>query len=143
MLAFADVAHVLGLPTSKEGAGTPLGLIHLIERGLPVRAVERVADLLAPTDTAFKYRIVPKGTYERRKAEHRLSADEGTRLARVARVWSLALEVWGGEEEARAFLFRRHAMLEDQRPIEVVLQNEIGGELVLEILGQLKFSVAA
>lgn len=34
-------------------------------------------------------------------------------------------------------------MLQDERPIDVVLQNEIGGELALEILGRLKYGSAA
>jgi putative toxin-antitoxin system antitoxin component (TIGR02293 family) len=98
---------------------------------------------LAPGDARFKYRLVPKATYERRKGTHRLSSDEGTRLARVARVWSLALEVWQSKEEARDFLFRPHPMLEDRRPIDVVIQNEIGAELVLDVLGSLKYGSAA
>ncbi len=53
------------------------------------------------------------------------------RLARVARVWNLALDVWQSEDDARDFLFRSHPMLEDKRPIDVVIQSEISAELVL------------
>lgn len=143
MLAFANVADVLGLPAKEVAARSPFGLISRIEDGLPIGALERVARLLAPGDAGFKYRLVPKATYERRKGTHRLSSDEGTRLARVARVWSLALDVWQSEEEARDFLFRTHPMLEDRRPIDVVIQNEIGAELVLDVLGSLKYGSAA
>jgi len=144
MLAFTSIAEVLGIPPkNEEGASTPFGLMSRIQRGLPVSAVERVAARLAPSDRGFKFRIVPKATYGRRKTTHRLTAEEGTRLARIARVWGFALEVWGDEDEARDFLFRSHPMLEDARPIDVVLQNEIGGELVPEILGRLKYGTAA
>lgn len=143
MLAFTDVADVLGLPAKEAAARSPFGLIARIEDGLPLGALERVSQLLAPGDAQFKYRLVPKATYERRKASHRLSSDEGTRLARLARVWSLALEVWQSEAEARAFLFRPHPMLEDKRPIDVVIQSEIGAELVLDTLGRLKYGSAA
>jgi putative toxin-antitoxin system antitoxin component (TIGR02293 family) len=143
MLAFSNVADVLGLPAKEIAARSPFGLMSRIEDGLPLGALDRVARLLAPSDAQFKYRIVPKATYERRKGTHRLSSDEGTRLARVARVWSLALEVWQSEDEARDFLFRSHPMLEDRRPIDVVIQNEIGAELVLDILGRLKYGSAA
>ncbi len=51
--------------------------------------------------------------------------------------------MWGGEEEARDFLFRTHAMLEDRRPVDIVIQNEIGAELVVDILGGLKYGSAA
>jgi len=143
MLAFAEMAHVLGLPAKETGTGSPLALIARIELGLPLAALERVAALFAPGDGQFKYRVVPKATYERRKAAHRLSSEEGTRLARMARVWGLARDVWGSDEAARDFLFRAHPMLEDRRPIDVVIQNEFGAELVVDILGRLKYGTAA
>jgi len=143
MRVFANVADVLGLPAKELAARSPIGLMSDIEDGLPMAALERVAHLLAPDDTQFKYRLVPKATYDRPKVGLRLSSDDGTRLVRVARVWSLALDVWHTEEEARDFLFRPHAMLEDRRPIDVVIQNEIGAELVLDVLGSLKYGSAA
>lgn len=143
MLAFAAIADVLGLPAKEANARSPFGLMSRIEDGLPFGAVERVARLIAPRDAQFKYRLIPKATYERRKSAHRLSSDEGTRLARVARVWSLALNVWQTEDDARDFLFRPHPMLEDRRPIEVVIQSEIGAEIVLDVLGRLKYGAAA
>ncbi|ACP22414.1 conserved hypothetical protein (plasmid) [Sinorhizobium fredii NGR234] len=143
MLAFEHVADVLGLPAKETAARSPLGLISRIEGGLPIAALERVVHLLAPHDSQFKYRLVPKATYERRKAALRLSPEEGMRIARVARVWNLALDVWQSEDEAREFLFRSHPMLEDKRPIDVVIQSEIGAELVLEILASLKYGSAA
>lgn len=142
MVAIGEIAKVLGLGPAGRPASA-LALIERIEGGLPVRALERVAHLVAPQDARFKFRVVPKATFERRKAAHRLSGEESARLARLARVWSLAHEVWGSEEAARAFLFRPHPMIEDRRPIDVVLQNELGGELVLEILGGLKYGTAA
>src|SRR6478736_2395371 len=98
MLAFGNVANVLGLGTKQRLSDSPFALITRIEGGLPITALDRVARLLAPGDAQFKYRLVPKATYERRKAAHRLSADESARLARVARVWAVALDVWKTEE---------------------------------------------
>ena len=141
MTAFADVADVLGLPA--PGGRSAFGLIARIEDGLPVKALDRLAGKLAPGDTQFKYRLIPKATYERRKAAHRLSSDEGERLARLARVWAMAVEVWGGDDDARDFLFRPHPMLEDRRPVDVVIQSEIGAGLVLDVLGGLKYGTAA
>jgi putative toxin-antitoxin system antitoxin component (TIGR02293 family) len=120
-----------------------VALITRIEDGLPIAALDRVARLLAPEDAQFKYRLVPKATYERRKVAHRLSADESARLARVARVWAIALDVWKTEAMTRDFLFRPHPMIEDKRPIDVVIQSEFGAELVVEILGRLKYGTAA
>jgi len=141
MLPVERLVGILGLP--EKGPVSPYSLISRIEDGLPAKSVERVAQLLAPNDAQFKYRLVPKATYERRKLADRLSSEEGTRLARIARVWSLALDVWQDEASARDFLFRSHPMLDDQRPIDLVIQGEIGAELVLDVLGGLKYGSAA
>jgi putative toxin-antitoxin system antitoxin component (TIGR02293 family) len=143
MLAFSNVADVLGLASRQRLMASPFALITRIEGGLPVAALDRVARLLAPDDAQFKYRLVPKATYERRKVAHKLSADESARLARVARVWALALDVWQAEGAARGFLFRPHPMIEDKRPIDIVIRSEFGAELVIEILGRLKYGTAA
>ena len=47
------------------------------------------------------------------------------------------------EEEAREFLFRPHPMIEDKRPIDVVILSEFGAEMVVDILGGLKYGSAA
>lgn len=142
MLGLLDVADVLGLPM-KQASRSSIGLISRIDDGLPTEAVERIAKLLAPADAAFKYRLIPRATYERRKATRILSAEEGTLLARLARIWGLAVEVWQDEEEARAFLFRSHPMIEDRRPIDLVIQSEFGAEAVLDVLNGLKYGTAA
>lgn len=140
-MGFADVADVLGLGGTT--AQTAIGLMTRIEGGLPVKALDRLATKLAPGDGQFKYRLVPKATFERRKVSHRLSSDEGTRVARLARVWSMALDVWRDEAEAREFLSRPHAMLDDRKPLDLAIQSEIGAELVLDVLGGLKYGSAA
>jgi putative toxin-antitoxin system antitoxin component (TIGR02293 family) len=142
MIALADISHVLGLPGVKAPRSA-MGLMARIEDGLPIAALDRVARMVAPTDVQFKYRLVPRATYERRKDKQLLSPEEGTRLTRLARVWSLALDVWKDEGEARDFLFRPHPMIEDQRPVDIVIQSEFGAEMVVDILGSLKYGSAA
>ena len=68
---------------------------------------------------------------------------EGTRVARLARVWTMALDVWVNEADARDFLFRPHPLLEDRRPVDLSIQSEIGSDLVLDVLGRLKYGSAA
>ena len=144
MLALGKLADVLGLPAKEASRRSTFALISRIQGGLPIGSLERVTELLAPGDVRFKYRLVPKATYERRKkGVHRLSSEEGTRLARVARVWSLARDVWGEDANAREFLFRPHPMIEDKRPIDMVILNEFGAEMVIDILGRLKYGSAA
>lgn len=142
MLAVANLADLLGLSANR--LTSPLGLVSRIESGLPVGALERIVRLVAPDDRQFKYRLVPRATLERRKRGGlSLSSEEGMRVARLARVWGLAVDVWKSEREARDFLFRKHAMLEDRLPVDIVIQNEIGAELVIDILQALKYGSAA
>ena len=144
--ALDDVASVLGVGEGDDLPASPLRLIARLEQGFPVGALDRVSHAVAPADARFKHRIVPRATLARRKAhddEQRLSAEESGRLARVAGLWAMAMDVWGGEEEARAFLFRPHPLLEGRPPIDLVLGSDLGARLVEDILGRLRYGSAA
>lgn len=141
------LARLLGLRT----AG-PLPLIEAVGDGLSLAALNRVAHSLAPADGAFVYRLVPRPTLMRRRRARattkgapaaRLSAAEGARLARLAAVWALALEVWGNEDAARRFMFEAHPMLEGRAPVDLVLESELGRPVVEGILGRLMYGSAA
>lgn len=136
------VADVLGVSKGRGRSG--LGLIDTIENGLPVRALDRLASAIAPGDTSFRFRIIPKATLERRKKSPRarLTSEEGDRVARVAKVWSAAKEVWGSEEAARAFLSRPHMLLGGRKPLDLALGTDLGARLVEDILGGLKYGTA-
>jgi putative toxin-antitoxin system antitoxin component (TIGR02293 family) len=135
------VASVLGIT---KGQRTTLDIIDEIVKGLPVKTLYRISNFVAPGDANFKFQIVSKATLARRKKQPgaRLTSDESDRLARLAKVWTFAKEVWGDEENARAFLFRPHALLTDRRPIDVILGTDLGARLVEEILGRLQYGSA-
>jgi putative toxin-antitoxin system antitoxin component (TIGR02293 family) len=139
-----DVAEVLGIAKARQ-KGSPFYLLTSIEQGFPVASLDRVAALVAPSDADFKYRFVAKATLARRRRGKgaRLSVEQSDRLARIAKIWAHAVEVWGGEEAARGFLFRPHPMLEGRRPIDAALTTELGAELVDQILGRLEYGSAA
>lgn len=61
---------------------------------------------------------------------------------RLAKIWSLAQAVWGSDEAARGFLSREHQLLDGRRPIDVAIENELGAELVRDILGRLQHGSA-
>ena len=139
------VSAVLGIKASG-----PLPLMSAIEQGLPLTALDRLVHSVAPADQKFAFRIIARATLARRRkalatkkrAAGRLSAEEGTRLARLAGVWAMALAVWGGEAAARQFMFEPHPLLHGRRPIDVVLENELGRPVVEGILGRLQYSSA-
>ena len=147
MVAIVDpLSAVLGIRASG-----PLPLMAAVEYGLPLTSLDRVVHSVAPSDGKFAFRIVARATLARRRkalaaakdpADSRLSAEESTRLARLAGVWAMALEVWGDEEAARRFMFQEHKLLHGRRPVDVVLENELGRPVVEGILGRLQYGSA-
>jgi putative toxin-antitoxin system antitoxin component (TIGR02293 family) len=115
-----------------------LSLAYSIQKGLPVSALDRVAGHVSPNDVRrFTYRVVPKPTLERRRRDKKpLSTEESDRLARVAKVFAFAFEVFGDEAKARSFLDRRHPMLDDAVPLEIALATGPGADAVMNLLGR-------
>lgn len=140
---YRDVAVELGTKSGRSGGASAFDLISELEAGLPVSSLDRLSGAIAPDDNSFKFRIVPRATYARRKKSRRLSAAESADVARLARIWAFAKEVWGSQEEARGFMFRSHPLLEDRRPIDIALGSELGARLVENVLGGLLYGSAA
>ena len=142
MTELLSAARLLGLGTPAHPLVSELDYLDLVDHGLPVRSLERIAAVVAPTDTSFRYRIVPKASLARRKAGRRLSTAQSVIVARLASVWAQAVRIWKSEGAARDFLYRKHPLLGARRPIDLVLENEIGAELVRGVLGRLEHGSA-
>ena len=138
MSDYGLLARTLGF--QNPGGMTPLGIARSVEAGLPTSSLARLSKTICPNDVNFRHRLVPRATAARSKVLSHMASE---RVARVARIWSEAVSVWGGEEAARTFLFRPHAMLDDQPPMTVTLKSEMGAELVSDILGRLRYGSAA
>jgi putative toxin-antitoxin system antitoxin component (TIGR02293 family) len=140
----SSIAALLGV-RPKTQAFTSLDLAKEVGRGLSVDAVDRLCREVAPAMPGLRYRIVSKATLARRHktAKRRLSRDEGDRLARLARLWAFALEVWGSAPAARRFLSEPYPLLSGRVPLEVATETEIGARIVEELLGRLKYGSAA
>ena len=69
----------------------------LVALGFPVKVLDRLAEEVAPGDVKFKYRIVPKASYARRKMSRRLSAPQSVVVTRIASVWAQAVRIWKSE----------------------------------------------
>lgn len=141
MFELREAAGLLGVSVAAIARASDVDYLRLIEKGLSVSALERVAGLIAPNDAKFKFRIVPKASLAR-VSKHRLNADQSVLLARIATVWAQALRVWKSDDAVRDFLFRPHPVLESRPPIDLVLENEIGANLVRGVLGRLEVGSA-
>lgn len=136
------IASILGIPAGSRRL-TPMNLVDEVEKGLPFSALSRVFKQVAPDEPALRYRVVPRATLARKEAKGaRLSLEQGDHVARLARVWALALEVWKEPAEARTFFLQPHAMLGGRRPVDVALTTE-GARIVEGILGRLLYGSAA
>jgi putative toxin-antitoxin system antitoxin component (TIGR02293 family) len=139
-----SIAALLGVKP-KTSIFSSLDLANEVGRGLSVDAVDRLCSVIAPAEPALRYRIASKATLARRHktATQRLSREESDRLARLARLWAFALNVWGSEAAARRFLAEPHPLLRGRVPREVATETEVGARAVEELLGRLKYGSAA
>jgi len=138
MTELLATARVLGVETPAHPFVSEVEYLAVVARGFPLKALDRIAAEVAPGDVRFKYRIVPKASLARRKSTRRLSGPQSVVVTRIASVWAQAVRVWKSDEAARAFLGRPHPMLSDRKPIDLVLENEIGADLVRGVLGRLE-----
>jgi putative toxin-antitoxin system antitoxin component (TIGR02293 family) len=111
-----------------------------VEAGLPVRSLDVVARHVARNDrdaAELKYRVVPRTTLHRRT---RLTADEGQRLERLARMTMLAEEVWEDADLAHEFLTSAQPQLGGERPVEMA-RSDLATREVEELLFRLEWSL--
>jgi len=125
------------LGVKAQAADTRLALAYSIEAGLPVSALDHLAEAVAPEDTKFKFRLIPNATLERRRrSTKRLTSEEGDRLARIAKVYAIALDIYHDPAKVRDFLHRPHIMLDNKAPLYVALATGPGADAVINLLGR-------
>ena len=108
-----------------------------VERGVPVSALEEFA---AHSGFALKDLlevVIPARTLKhRRQRQEPLNLDESDRLARVARVYALAVRVFGNPDKARRWLSKPKIRFNGQAPLSM-LRTDLGGRQVEEMLIQI------
>lgn len=134
-MQYAAVARILGV---HERVVTADQLRHAVARGLPKRALARVAAYLTPDArqaAALRNQVIPLATYKRRTGV--LKPDESERVERLARVMALAEDALGSAHQARAFLASEHPELGGDRPVDAA-RTELGARQVEELLWRLE-----
>lgn len=108
-----------------------------VEQGVPLPALEEFA-----VSSGFELKdlldvVIPARTLKhRRQRKEPLSLDESDRLARVARVYALAVRVFGNPEKARRWLSKAKTRFNEQTPLSM-LRTDLGGRQVEEMLIQI------
>lgn len=119
------------------------GVVERVEEGLPLQALERLGKLLAlkgSTETAGLLLIPPRTFYHRRKAK-RLTPGESDRLLRTARIFGLAVDLFGGDRQAaRQWLRTPKRALGDATPLGYAA-TEVGAREVEDLIGRAEHGV--
>ncbi|MGA2136605.1 MAG: antitoxin Xre/MbcA/ParS toxin-binding domain-containing protein [Bryobacteraceae bacterium] len=114
-----------------------------VERGLPkstLRNVVRHVFSDAAEQRLMMHRVVPEGTYKRRRT--RLSRAESERTERLARVVAMAEDVWQDREQARRFLTTRHPEMAGKTPLDAAL-TELGARQAEEVMARIVYGLPA
>jgi putative toxin-antitoxin system antitoxin component (TIGR02293 family) len=128
----------------------------LVQIGIPIAALANLQETIAPSsrqadtladvvlETPDRRLLIIQAKYFKRAGvdgsqatsipeTEKLTSPESERAERIARLFVIAEEVLGREEEARDFLFSPHEKLDGHSPIDW-MRTEIGGRNVEQIL---------
>jgi putative toxin-antitoxin system antitoxin component (TIGR02293 family) len=125
-------------------ARSALAIARAVHEGLAYASVGRLqrATGLPATALAEAARI-PLRTLHRRSAQGRLDADESDRLARVARIFAAAIELFEGDADAaRAWLTTPAGALGCHAPLALI-GTDVGAREVEALILRLEHGVVA
>jgi putative toxin-antitoxin system antitoxin component (TIGR02293 family) len=125
--------------TARQGAGPVT--IGTVRKGLPVGVFKSVATNLEMSERELARVLnIPSRTFDRRLAQGILSPEESDRLARVAKIFNEAREVFGSPEKARGWMSTPLAVLEGETPLRRA-DTSLGATQVEEVLGRIDHGV--
>jgi putative toxin-antitoxin system antitoxin component (TIGR02293 family) len=117
-------------------------IARLVEQRLPVSSVASLSAHGMTEAEVYQF-IVPRRTLVHRKTRKQsLTHDESDRAVRMARIASLAEEVFGEDAKAARWLRKPKARFAQRTPMEM-LMTEAGARLVEEMLLQLDYGMVA
>ncbi len=129
--------RLLGLQVDDTAA-----LLGRVREGLSIRSWDQFLRNtgLAKETAAHLVSIAPR-TLARRKEEGRLNPDESDRLVRVARIFSRAVDLFGGDvPSAREWLSRPQPALGGSTPLDYAA-SELGSREVENLIGRLEYGI--
>jgi putative toxin-antitoxin system antitoxin component (TIGR02293 family) len=108
-----------------------------VERGVPLATLDQFSGYSGIPLKDLLGAVIPLRTLKhRRERKETLNIDESDRLARVARLYDLAVRVFGNPEKARLWLTRPKDRFEGRTPV-TMMRSEAGGRGVEEMLYQI------
>jgi putative toxin-antitoxin system antitoxin component (TIGR02293 family) len=131
-------------PLTFLDSGDPARIIELIRKGLPAQSVDFVAGLLSLSRAAFleAIKIAPSTVERRLRTAEALTSEESDRVSRAAKVLRRAVEVFGDEEQGKAWMIDSVSSLGGRTPLSLLDTME-GCELVINTLARIEYGVYA
>lgn len=145
MASYPDVLKVVqtlgGPKVLREQVSTVAQLERAIKKGLPFAALKYVLRFFPERQkTRVQQIVVPRSTLQRREEAGRLRPVESERLERIARLATLAEQVWESADQAQRFLTSPHPQLENQAPLDLAA-TDLGTRRVEALLWKLEHSL--
>ena len=101
-------------------------MINQLKEGFPADSLDRLRQQLNISDiTLSKIVQIPKRTLDRRRMTGRLKPDESERVLRLAQVYDMAVEVFGGQKKAESWLKKPARGLGGKIPLVFNIDHEI------------------
>jgi putative toxin-antitoxin system antitoxin component (TIGR02293 family) len=114
-----------------------------IERGIPLATLDEFSAYSGIPLKELLEVVIPLRTLKhRRQRQEPLNLDESDRLARVARMYELAVKVYGDREDGKNWLTHSKECFNGRSPL-AMLKTEVGERAVEEILYQIDEGVFA
>jgi putative toxin-antitoxin system antitoxin component (TIGR02293 family) len=108
-----------------------------IERGLPLSTLEEFSAYSGISVKELLEVVIPARTLKhRRQRQEPLSVIESDRLARVARIYELAVKVYDDREDGRRWLSGKKSRFDGKTALEM-LRTEAGEKAVKDFLIQI------
>jgi putative toxin-antitoxin system antitoxin component (TIGR02293 family) len=108
-----------------------------IERGLPLSTLEEFSAYSGIAVKDLLEVVIPARTLKhRRQRQEPLNLDESDRLARVAKMYELAVKVYGDREDGRKWLCGQKSRFDGKTALEM-LRSEAGEKAVKDFLIQI------
>lgn len=108
-----------------------------VERGLPISTLEEFSAYSGIAVKELLEVVIPARTLKhRRQRQEPLNLDESDRLARVAKIYELAVKVYGDREDGRKWLTGQKRRFDGKTALSM-LRTEAGEQAVRDFLIQI------
>lgn len=122
-------------------SGDVMEQVEELKKGLPSRIVDQlVKDLEVSRKELARIAGVAERTLIRKVQEGRLSANQSERMARIARLLIMAVDVFGSKEHALRWLKASRSQLKGKTPLDFA-DTELGCQEIVNLLGRIEHGV--